>query len=84
MTSAFLDSRVAATLERRSIAAATLQQMQNLAAVIRLCGAATGASYAMRRFRLTAGQRCGDHDVDRYLAQVDAMKRVFASWVNTR
>jgi hypothetical protein len=27
---------------------------------------------------LTPGQRCGDHDTRRYLAQVNAMKRVFA------
>jgi hypothetical protein len=30
------------------------------------------------RFRLTAKQRCGDHDVAAYLAQVNAMKRQFA------
>jgi len=27
--------------------------------------------------RLTPGQRCGDHDVARYLAEVNAMKRQF-------
>lgn len=78
MTSAFLDRRVAGTLARRSIATATLQQKQDLAAVVHLCGAAGGESYAKRKFHLIAGQRCGDHDVGRYLAQVNAMKRIFA------
>jgi hypothetical protein len=54
-----------------------LQQKQDLAAVIHLCGAATGAAYAKRNFRLTERQRCGDHDVGAYLARVNAMKRVF-------
>ena len=29
--------------------------------------------------RLTPGQRCGDHDVRRYLGQVNALKRQFAT-----
>jgi hypothetical protein len=78
MASALLDARVASTLARHRIAAATLQQKQDLAAVIHLCGAGAGDAYAKRGFRLTPGQRCGDHDTRRYLAQVNAMKRVFA------
>ena len=77
MTSALLDRQVSRVLARQSIAGATLQQKQDLAAVIHLCGAATGAAYARRKFRVSAGQRCGDHDVARYLVRVDAMKRVF-------
>ncbi len=45
--------------------------------MIHLCGAGAGDAYARRGFRLTAGQRCGDHDVRAYLARVNAMKRVF-------
>jgi Transglycosylase SLT domain len=78
LTSALLDRGVASTLERRRIATATLHQKQDLAAVIHLCGAGPGDAYAKRGFRLTARQRCGDHDVRGYLAQVNAMKRVFA------
>jgi hypothetical protein len=78
LTSALLDRRVAATLARQRIATATLQQKQDLAAVIHLCGAGAGETYAKRGLRLTAGQRCGDHDVGVYLARVNAMKRVFA------
>jgi len=63
---------------RQRIVAATLQQKQDLAAVIHLCGAGAGDTYARRGFRLTAHQRCGDHDVGVYLARVNTMKRVFA------
>jgi hypothetical protein len=77
MTAALLDRSVATTMARHRIAAATLQQKQDLAAVIHLCGAGPGDAYARRGFRLTAGQRCGEHDVGRYLAQVHAAKRQF-------
>jgi hypothetical protein len=78
MTSALLDRSVARALERHRIAGATLRQQQDLAAIIHLCGAGAGDAYARRGFRLTAGQRCGDHDPSRYLAQVNALKRQFA------
>ena len=79
LTSALLDRRVARTLGSQGIAAATLQQKHDLAAVIHLCGAAMGDAYAKHGFRLSAGQRCGEHDLHGYLAQVNAMKRVFAA-----
>ena len=77
MTSALLDRTVARTLERQRITAATLRQRQDLAALIHLCGAGAGQAYAARGLRLTPGQRCGDHDVARYLADVNALKRQF-------
>ncbi|WP_296669898.1 transglycosylase SLT domain-containing protein [Sulfuricaulis sp.] len=77
LTSAYLDRRIANTLERRHIVRATLQQKQDLAGVMHLCGAGAGEVYAKRGFRLAAGQRCGDHDVSAYLAQLNAMKRLF-------
>jgi hypothetical protein len=64
-------------MARQRIATATLQQKQDLAAFIHLCGAGPADAYARRGFRLTAAQRCGDHDVNRYLAQINAMKRHF-------
>lgn len=77
MTSAFLDRGVASTLQRHRITAATLQQKQDLAAVIHLCGATAGDAYARRQFQVVKGQRCGDHDAAIYLARVNQMKRVF-------
>jgi hypothetical protein len=84
LTSAYLDRHVARTLERRGLATATLRQKQDLAAVIHLCGARAGDAYARRGFRLTAGQRCGDHDVALYLAKLDAMKRQFVRLADSR
>ena len=73
MTAALLDRRVANMLAR---SAATLEQKQDLAAVIHLCGPARGEAYARRGFQ-SAGQRCGSHDLAAYLAQVNALKRLF-------
>jgi len=78
LTAALLDRSVARTLQRHRIVGATLRQQQDLAAIIHLCGAGAGNTYARLGFRLTAGQRCGDHDPSRYLAQVNALKQQFA------
>jgi hypothetical protein len=78
MTAALLDRTVARTLGRHRIVTASLQQQQDLAAVIHLCGSGAGNAYARRGFRFRRGQRCGDHDARRYVAQVNALKRQFA------
>jgi hypothetical protein len=77
LTSAYLDRGVANTLKRFRVADAALQQKQDLAAVIHLCGAGAGEIYARRRFRLISGQRCGDHEAQAYVARVNVMKRIF-------
>ena len=78
MTAALLDRTVARTVERHRITTATLQQRQDLAAIIHLCGSGAGDGYARRGFRLRRGQRCGDHDARRYLRTVNVLKRQFA------
>jgi len=78
LTASLLDRGVARAMERHRITAATFEQKHNLAAVIHLCGAGAGNTYAARGFQLTAGQQCGDHDVGAYLAQVNGLKRRFA------
>ena len=77
MTSAYLDRRVTQITARLG-GAPTLQQQQDLAIIIHLCGPGAGEAYARAGFRLRPGQRCGDHDVARYLAKVNAMKDWFA------
>lgn len=77
LTATLLDRDVARALKRQHIAAAKLQHKQDLAAVIHLCGAGAGEIYARHGFRLTPGQRCGDHDVRGYLDRVNDMKRQF-------
>ena len=76
LTAVFLDRNLAAVLARRPNAIANQQQKQALAAMIHLCGAAS-PPFTRRGFHLTAGERCGDHDVATYLAQVNAMKQEF-------
>jgi len=79
LTSAFLDRAVAKVIGARRGGRVTLRQKQDLAALIHLCGAGAGQAYVARGFRLTAHQRCGDHDVGHYLARVNALKYEFAN-----
>ncbi len=78
MASAYLDVNVTRTLQRHGVASATLQQKQNVAALMHLCGVGAADEYVGRRFRLTSGQRCGDHLASGYVARVNAMKGLFA------
>ena len=78
MTAALLDRTSRASSPATAVTTASLQQRQDLAAIIHLCGGGAGDGYARRGFRFTRGQRCGDHDPGRYLAQVNALKRQFA------
>ena len=78
MTAALLDRTVARILARHRITSATLQQRQNLAAIVHLCGNGAGNQYARRGFRFRSGQRCGGHDPRHYLARVNTLKRHFA------
>jgi hypothetical protein len=77
LTSAYLDRGVAGTLEQHRVKFATLEQKQDLAALIHLCGAGAGDLYVRRGLRLTEGQRCGDHEARDYIARVDRMKHEF-------
>ena len=74
---AVLDRNVTAVLSGNRDVRASPQQQQDLAAVIHLCGAGPARAFARRGFRLLAGERCGDHVVAKYLADVNAMKRQF-------
>jgi hypothetical protein len=76
LTSVYLDCNVTQIVAHRR-PAATPQQTQELAAVIHLCGAGSARAFARRGFSPTAGERCGDHDVAGYLAQINMMKREF-------
>lgn len=78
MTSAYLDLAVTRALARRPGVSATLEQKQDLAALIHLCGAGAADAFVRRGFELAPGQRCGDHHVGVYLGRINSMKRVFA------
>jgi hypothetical protein len=78
LTAAYLHRTVVHTLAARSSARSTTAQQQRLAAVIHLCGLKRGAVFAKQGFKLASGERCGTHNVGRYLARIDQMKRRFA------
>jgi hypothetical protein len=77
LTAVYLDRNVTAILADRRNVTATAQQKQDLAAIIHLCGAGEARAFAHHGFHLTAGERCGDHEVATYLARVNALKREF-------
>ena len=79
LTSAFLDRSMTAILDRHRLRGVTRTQQIRLAAVIHLCGAGAGNAYARRGFAFSAEARCGSHDPRRYLAKLEAMKKVFAA-----
>ena len=76
LTSAYLDRSVERLLERHHFAVG-LQQRQNLAALIHLCGAGAGEEFVRQGFRLDASQRCGDHPARIYIERVNAMTALF-------
>jgi hypothetical protein len=79
LTAALLDRRVTQIIGPRRMSTVTLQQKQDLAAVIHLCGAGAGRAYAARGFKLTSRQQCGDHDVNGYLTRIHTLQVEFAS-----
>jgi hypothetical protein len=81
LTSAYLDHTVTDILERQKARVVTLQQAQELAAVIHLCGAGAGSAYAARGLKFLEGERCGDHEARAYVARVSAEQRVFRALV---
>ena len=78
MTAAYLHQSLVDTLAARRTAKVNFAQKQKLAAVIHLCGLKRGESFAARGFRVTRGESCGTHSVERYLSQIDLMKKRFA------
>lgn len=77
LTSARLDRRVTELLGTRRIKTTTFQQKQDLAAIIHLCGAGAGKAYTRRGLKLRPHQRCGDHDVRKYLTRIHSLQKRF-------
>jgi hypothetical protein len=77
LTAAYLDRKFVGLTAKRKPIAMTLQQRDNLAAMIHLCGTGPADEYLRHGFHLTPGKHCGDQDVAAYLARVGAMKRQF-------
>jgi hypothetical protein len=78
MTAAYLHQRVVDVLGPRREEKVSLAQKQKLAAVIHLCGPKRAARFAARGFRTAPGELCGSHGLQRYLDQIDLLKKRFA------
>ena len=78
LAAVFLDRNIMAILGNRRTAKVSWQQKEQLAAIIHLCGAGPAKVFARRGYHLMPGERCGDHDVAAYLAEIDAMMQKFA------
>ncbi len=77
LTSALLDRRVTELLGTQRLKTTPLLQQQDLAAIIHLCGAGAGKAYTARGLKLSSRQRCGDHDVRKYLVRINSLKMNF-------
>ncbi|MBV8097494.1 MAG: transglycosylase SLT domain-containing protein [Acetobacteraceae bacterium] len=77
LAAVFLDRNIEAIVGRRPPATVSAQQKQELAAIIYLCGAGRAKAFVRRGFHLLPGERCGDHDVAAYIAEIKVMKREF-------
>ncbi len=77
MTSAWLDASVREIVAAQRIQRMTPQRERRLAAVVHLCGRARAGEYARRGFWLMPGERCGEHDVARYVERVESLARSF-------
>ncbi|MBI5068133.1 MAG: transglycosylase SLT domain-containing protein [Deltaproteobacteria bacterium] len=84
MTSARLHLAVEEALAARRGGRARPEDRSRLAAVIHLCGRERGSSFAGRGFRLRPGERCGDHELARYLSRVQELERAFAGMKGPR
>jgi len=77
LVSAYLTANTDELLTRYHRNNVPLQQRQQLATVIHLCGAGAGAAYLRQGLHAVPGQHCGDQDVAAYLGRVQAMTRLF-------
>jgi hypothetical protein len=74
MTAALLHEAIAEALAGRG---ATPAQRHRVAALVHLCGRGRAPAFAQRGFRALPGERCGAHDLDRYLDRVEALAQAF-------
>jgi len=77
MTAAWLHRSVEEILATEKIPRASPERKQRLAAVVHLCGRERAASFARRGFWIVPGERCGDHDLARYVARVEVYAATF-------
>jgi hypothetical protein len=78
MTAAYLHRSVVNALAAHRTARVRVAQKLELASVIHLCGLKRGKTFVAQGFRVAPGERCGNHNLRRYLTQVELMRKRFA------
>src|SRR5215472_6241429 len=77
LAAVYLDRNLERIFAGRRTAKPSAEHKRELASMVHLCGAGAAKAFAQRGFRLVAGERCGDHDIAKYLARVKATEREF-------
>ena len=84
LAAVFLERNIETIVGHRPTATVSAQQKQELAAIIYLCGTGPAKAFVRRGFHLLPGERCGDHNISAYLAQIKAMKQEFLRFAAER
>ena len=77
LASAYLDVKVRQALRLHPVPDVSLEDKQELAAIIHLCGAGAGRQHARRGLAIPEGKHCGTHDLWRYLEKVRVQQKQF-------
>ena len=77
LTAIYLDRHIATILSAHGGPPPSARQLQDLAALIHLCGGGVAEAYVRRGFHLAEGERCGDHDPALYLNEVRGLTQYF-------
>ena len=78
LTAAYLHQSVVEILAAHRKFNVSAGEKEKLAAVVHICGLKRGGTFAARGFRTAPGELCGTHSLQRYLGQVELMKKRFA------
>src|ERR1700745_3098844 len=84
LTAVFLERNLASILGQRRTTGISSQRREELAAIIHLCGAGPAKIFVRRGFRLMPGERCGDHNLAAYVAEITPMKQKSLRWAAER
>ncbi len=77
LATVYLERNVDAILSRLHGRPVSLQQRQDLATIVHLCGAGPAETFVRNHFHAGPDVRCGDHGAAVYLAKVNEYKRQF-------
>ncbi len=79
MAAAFMHVQVEKLVGLTKVSQVSIEKLQNLAAIVHLCGKGRGPEFLRSGFRVTRDfQPCGSHDPGQYLQKISLFKRQFS------